>query len=224
MVFQEQQGILLYSWMLPACQHQLRHRQEYGIQNTDADSHSHKNTDCLRTRGQLHPQEQILRHERKLHENKHSHKDKYPDVDTHHYAYTHTNRNMVFANPIATTGCEAEASLFSHYSTCEDLRFAPGGSSAREWLFDDCDYCRDAANPCFTTPCTFAMYVVAECGTEMHIRFMIMKPATFRLKIAWKAGMSIESTKHRWLERYGTLFHGKIAEGRTRGGIIKLPT
>jgi len=51
----------------------------------------------------------------------------------------------------------------------DDPSITPSTTSAFTWYFDDCDYCRDSGNPCFTSPCTFDMYIVAECGAEMHM-------------------------------------------------------
>jgi len=53
---------------------------------------------------------------------------------------------------------------------------------AYEWNFDDCDYCRDPGNPCFNVPCTFAMYVVAQCGFEMHLPLYDNETANIQVK------------------------------------------
>jgi hypothetical protein len=78
--------------------------------------------------------------------------------------------NGPFTLTATCTSC-ADPGGHSRWTSCENPRdpITTSTTSAFEWLFDDCDYCRDAYNECFTDPCTFDMYVVAECGSEMHM-------------------------------------------------------
>ena len=73
---------------------------------------------------------------------------------------------------VQCTSC-VDPGFNNRWDTCENLQTGSpltyASTSALEWNLDDCDYCRDAGNGCFSTPCTFDMYIVAECGTQMHM-------------------------------------------------------
>ncbi|HPR64885.1 MAG TPA: PKD domain-containing protein [Thermoanaerobaculia bacterium] len=78
--------------------------------------------------------------------------------------------NGPFNLTVNCTSC-VDPTMHNRWTSCENPRspITTSTTSAFEWNFDDCDYCRDSGNTCFSTPCTFDMYIVAECGTEMHM-------------------------------------------------------
>jgi PKD repeat protein len=90
--------------------------------------------------------------------------------------------NGPFTLALACVTC-VDPGAHGRWTSCENPRspITTDTTSAFEWNFDDCDYCRDAGNGCFTTACTFDMYIVAECGGEMHMP--LYDNETGRLKI-----------------------------------------
>ncbi|OGL46299.1 MAG: hypothetical protein A2161_00030 [Candidatus Schekmanbacteria bacterium RBG_13_48_7] len=101
------------------------------------------------------------------------------------------------ATPTPTRNCETEATLYEHYSVCENLQGASPGTKSKVWNFDDCDYCRKPPNPCFTVQCTFAMYVTAECGRDFHIPLYDNETGFIQIK-------SCETQKYMFLEAQST--------------------
>ncbi|MEM7245330.1 MAG: hypothetical protein AAF533_08295 [Acidobacteriota bacterium] len=54
-------------------------------------------------------------------------------------------------------------------------------TSSPEWVFDDSSFARSDSNYCRDEPCTFDMYVVAECGTEMVLPLLDVESGTIRI-------------------------------------------
>ena len=98
---------------------------------------------------------------------------------------THGQTPTPSVTPTPTSECPAEASMFENWDVCERLQAVmtpPPSHGATKWYFDDCYYCRGPDNPCFPDLCTFAMYVVAECGRELHLPFYDVETARIRIK------------------------------------------
>ncbi|OGL48984.1 MAG: hypothetical protein A2161_06515 [Candidatus Schekmanbacteria bacterium RBG_13_48_7] len=129
------------------------------------------------------------------------------NTPTNTFTATFTASDTPSPVPTPPDSCDAEEFLFSFWDRCERLQAVmtpPPSHGANRWYFDDCDYCRDAGNPCFTVPCTFAMYVVAECGTEFHVPLWDNETGHIRIK---------DCIKNEYVSMRGTSTGGWNASG-----------